>query len=228
MYWKGITYYQAKIITRDLCDGALWVSTLMSSISSLETTKWSFLVFQTRFNLHFVFSLCSQTRFNLYFSLHPSVHSNQSLSSRHSQMPTLCTLPQGIAHITTKRSSHGSLRWWWCPWGKYTDIFHFFLGGGNLFCTMHLCPFCGHLNCFEEAFFFCCCPHMNFKNFLGLLLFISTLWIWRLTDLVLLMESVQEHDDSWTPPEYWTRQPEALSFLCFFKHHWSLLEDVLT
>ncbi len=154
MYWKGITYYQAKIITRDLCDGALWVSTLMSSISSLETTKWSLLVFLTRFNLHFVFSLCSQTRFNLYFSLHPSVHSNQSLSSRHSRMPTLCTLPQGIAHITTKRSSHGSLRWWWCPWGKYTDIFHFFLGGGgNLFCTMHLCPFCGHLNCFEEAFF---------------------------------------------------------------------------
>jgi hypothetical protein len=36
---KGITYYQAKIIPRDLCDDALWVSTLMSSISSLETTK---------------------------------------------------------------------------------------------------------------------------------------------------------------------------------------------
>jgi hypothetical protein len=32
---------------------------------------------------------------------------------------------------------------------------------------------------------------MNFKNSLGLLLFISTLWIWWLTDLVLLMESVQ-------------------------------------
>jgi hypothetical protein len=36
---KGITHYQAKIIKRDLCGGALWVSTLMSSISSLETTK---------------------------------------------------------------------------------------------------------------------------------------------------------------------------------------------
>lgn len=139
MYWKGITYYQAKIITRDLCDGALWVSTLMSSISSLETTKWSLLVFLTRFNLHFVFSLCSQTRFNLYFSLHPSVHSNQSLSSRHSRMPTLCTLPQGIAHITTKRSSHGSLRWWWCPWGKYTDIFHFFLGQGGTSFAQCIC-----------------------------------------------------------------------------------------
>jgi hypothetical protein len=45
---KGITYYQAKIITRDLCDGALWVSTLMSSISSLETTKWSSLVFPNK------------------------------------------------------------------------------------------------------------------------------------------------------------------------------------
>lgn len=88
---KGITYYQAKIIKRDLCGGALWVSTLMSSISSLETTKWSLLVFQTRFNLHSFFSLCSQTRFNLYFSLHPSVLSNQSLSSPHSRMPTLCT-----------------------------------------------------------------------------------------------------------------------------------------
>ncbi len=187
MYWKE--YCQAKIITTDLCGGALWVSTLMSSISSLETTKWSLLVFQTRFNLHLFFSLCSQTRFNLYFSLHPSVHSNQSLSSPHSRMPTLCTLPQGIAHITTKRSSHGSLRWC-CPWGKYTHIFHFVLGGGEPLLLNASVSFLRSSELLWRSFFFVA-PTWILKNFLGLLLFISTLWIWWLTDLVLLMESLQ-------------------------------------
>jgi hypothetical protein len=39
--------------------------------------------------------------------------------------------------------------------------------------------------------FFFVAPTWILKNFLGLLLFISTLWIWWLTDLVLLMESLQ-------------------------------------
>ncbi len=201
---KGITYYQAKIITKDLCDGALWVSTLMSSISSLETTKESLLVFQTRFNLHFYFLYAPKegltyTFFFLYARKQgltcTFLFILQCIVTNHFPLPTLeCPLyvpyPRG-SHISPWKDHHMDL----CGGGALgvstqISFTSFWVGGGNSSFAQCICVLFAVIWIAKKKLFFCC-PNMNFKNSLGLLLFISTLWIWWLTDLVLLMESVQ-------------------------------------